>query len=178
MATRTPAKKSTAKPAAKRAARPKPSTTGKGRTSKALKNRHQWSNDELTALAAEVNAAGYGQKQPIFEAWAKKIGNGIGWQSVRAQFYAFESGRLTTKGAPASGLSAAPALSTDPVERVKGMVKRRGQVVREHNKAATRMAQIAETLAALKAEAEGLSATMQAAQAELDTLDGALGQIG
>src|SRR5688572_24044508 len=103
-----PKAKAPAAPKAKAAAKPK---SRKGRTSPALKNRHRWTEDELASLAAQVNAAGYGQKQPIYEAVAKQIGNGITWQSVRAQFYAYEA---QGKGAT-SGLSAAPELPADPI---------------------------------------------------------------
>lgn len=164
--------KAAAKPraAAKPAAKPK---SRKGRTSPALKNRHRWTEDELASLAAQVNAAGYGQKQPIYEAVAKQIGNGITWQSVRAQFYAYEA---QGKGA-SSGLSAAPALPADPIARVKAMVNRRGQVTREVERATNKLVELVETLESLKTQAANLTATIEAGNAEVTELDGKLGAI-
>jgi hypothetical protein len=161
--------RSKAKP--KAAAKPKPKATAKpgvkGRTSKALKNRFDWvgNPDLLAALVADVDKAGRGAKQSVFEKYAKKAGNGVQWKSVRAQYYnhadAIRSGqpldgRTTAAKAPAAKAStptptpSTPVeLPTDPIARVRAMVNRKGELTRIMKSAERELADLDRKLAAI-----------------------------
>lgn len=171
------AKKTTAKKAtAKKAPAPKVQTTGKGRTTPALANRHRWSDAELKALVKGVQQADKAgtPRMEFYRELAAKIGNGITPESVRAYYYPAchklgipvgAAGRTrkpkaTAQGAPkvkapagrrtdVTALGEAPTYGDDPVKRVQAMVKRRGALVQ----------------------------AIQQAQAELDQIDSVLGAI-
>lgn len=187
--TRKPAAK---KPAAKKATAPKVKiqTTGKGRTTPALTNRHRWSATELEALATKVAKAGTSKakRDAVYVATAKKIGNGISAASVRAQYYAHmrKSGQpvgnprgTSAPRVPKAGnvpvLGAAPSLPTDPVQKVKAMVQRRGQVTRAVESSMARQAAIASQIEALTAEQSKHAAVIEQGQAELTDLNTKLG---
>jgi hypothetical protein len=187
--TRKPAaKKTTAKKASAPKA-PKIQTTGKGRTTPALVNRHRWTDTELESLATKVakakNKAG---RDAVYAAVAKKIGNGISAASVRAQYYAHmrKSGQpvgqprgTSAPRVPKAGnvpvIGKAPKYDTDPVQKVKAMVQRRGQVTRAVEQSTGRQAQIASQIEALTAEAAKHAAVVEQGNAELATLNAALG---
>jgi hypothetical protein len=188
--TRKPAaKKTTAKKASTPKA-PKIQTTGKGRTTPALVNRHRWSATELEALATKVAKAGpsKAKRDAVYAATAKKIGNGISAASVRAQYYAHmrKSGQpvgqprgTAAPRVPKAGnvpvIGKAPKYDTDPVQKVKAMVQRRGQVTRAVEQSTARQATIASQIEALTAEAAKHAAVVEQGNAELATLNAALG---
>lgn len=188
--TRKPAaKKTTAKKATAKA--PKVQTTGKGRTTPALNNRHRWTATELESLATRVEGAkDKAGRDKVYEAVAKKIGNGITAASVRAQFYAYKrkSGQpvgqprgTTGPRIPKAGnvpvIGDAPTLPTDPVQKVKAMVQRSGQITRAVEASTARLAQIAEAVAAMQAEAEGHNKVIEQGNAELADLNAKLGVL-
>lgn len=188
--TRKPAaKKTTAKKASAPKA-PKIQTTGKGRTTPALVNRHRWTATELESLANKVQKAGASKakRDAVYEAVAKKIGNGITPASVRAQYYAHmrKSGQpvgqprgTSAPRVPKAGnvpvIGKAPALPADPVQKVKAMVQRRGQVTRAVEQSTARQAQIASQIEALTAEQAKHAAVIEQGNTELAALNTALG---
>lgn len=185
--TRKPAAKKTT---AKKAPAPKVQTTGKGRTTPALVNRHRWTESELESLMTRVEKAGTSKakRDAVYESIAKKIGNGITPASVRAQYYAAKRKAGQPVGQP-RGTSAprvpkagnvpvigkAPSLPSDPVQKVKAMVQRRGQVTRAVEQSTARQAAIASQIEALTAEAAKHAAVIEQGNGELADLNAKLG---
>lgn len=183
--TRKPAAK---KSTAKKASAPKIQTTGKGRTTPALVNRHRWTDAETATLISRVEKAkSKAGRDAVYASTAKKIGNGISAASVRAQFYAAKRkagqpvGQPRAASAPklAAGvvpsIGKAEALPTDPVQKVKAMVKRRGQVTKAVEQSTARQATITAQIEALTAEAAQHTAVIEQGNAELATLNATLG---
>lgn len=192
MATKTrkpAAKKTTAKKASTPKA-PKVQTTGKGRTTPALVNRHRWSATDLETLMTRVEKAGpsKAKRDAVYASIAKKIGNGITPASVRAQYYAAKrkagqpvgqprgtSAPRVPKAGNVPVLGKADKLPSDPVQKVKAMVQRRGQVTRAVEQSTARQAAITAQIETLTAEAAKHAAVIEQGNAELVTLNAALG---
>jgi hypothetical protein len=144
----------------------------KGRTSKALKNRHRWTDAELAALVKAGDAAPRGGKEPVFAEFAKSIGNGIHWTSVRAQYYAAKRpGGTPAKPKQLARADKLPA-SADPVQRVRAMVKRRAEVARAVAHAEASIATMTEQIAAAQAVIESGNAEVTDLDAKLAFLNG------
>lgn len=110
--------------------------------------RHQWTTEERDALAAEIDAAGRGQVQPILDRWAAKLN--IRPESVRAIYYQDKNRKAQAaeqQAAPAP--AAAPARQPRKVNAVSAVERKRAQLLANIDKAQAELAKFDAKVAAL-----------------------------